>query len=137
MTEESIEHRRAEANDPDRPAGAPPAPPPPPPPPPPASSAAPPAKSSTGGWTFRRVTDIIGGPNLRLFDNLFSLGSVLVGVVVGLVVTYGLITVPDPDGTRGGGTYYGLLAVGGVIGLVAGGVLGGLVLMVLGWFRRD
>ena len=134
MTEESIENRRAEANDPDRPAGAPP---PPPPPPPPASSAAPPAKSSTGGWTFRRVTDTIGGPNLRLFDNLFSLGSVLVGIVVGLVVSYYSITFPDPDGSHGGGMFYGLLAVGGVIGLVAGGVLGGLVLMVLGWFRRD
>ena len=131
MTDEPIENRRAEANDPDRPAGAPPAPPPA------ASSEAPPAKSSTGGWTFRRVTDIIGGPNLRLFDNLFSLGSVLVGVVVGMVMTQNSITFPDPDGEHGGGMYYGLLAVGGVFGFVAGGVLGGLILMVIRWFRRD
>ena len=83
------------------------------------------------------VTDKIGGPNLRRFDNLFSLGCVLVGVVVGVVMAHNSITFPDPDGEHGGGMYYGLLAVGGVFGFVAGGVLGGLILMVIGLFRRD
>ena len=83
------------------------------------------------------VTDKIGGPNLRRFDNLFSLGSVLVGIVVGVVMTHNSITFPDPGEEPGGGMYYGLLAVGGVFGFVAGGVLGGLILMVIGLFRRN
>ena len=32
---------------------------------------------------YRFVTDKIAGPNIRLFDNLFSLGSAILGIIVG------------------------------------------------------
>lgn len=84
---------------------------------------------TTGGESlYNQVTDKVGGPSVRLFDNMFSLGGAVVGGIVGLII--GVIL-----GVELGSALIGLL-VGLVLGVIAGVILAGFVLMVIGLVRR-
>ena len=85
---------------------------------------------------YRFVTDKIAGPNIRLFDNLFSLGSAILGIIVGIIVMY-FVVIPFFELQTWGWRLSVYLLVGGIAGMTVGVLLGGTVLMVVGWFRKD
>ena len=85
--------------------------------------------------SFRFFTDKVAGPNVRLFDNLFSLGSAITGIIAGLLVMH-FILIPTYDlASKLIPLFWMILA--GVGGLIGGVLIGGLILMVIGLFRKD
>jgi hypothetical protein len=82
-------------------------------------------QSSEAKEVYNVFEQKIGGvPNLRKRDNLYQglciLGCLVIGAVVGLVA---------------GGSLSGA-GIGALIGTVGGLLLSGIVLMVIGWFRK-
>ena len=76
--------------------------------------------------TYNLVADRIGGvPNIRKKDNLYQAAAVGVFVIIGLIVGWFV-----------GGWPEGVL-LGALGGLIAGTLLSGLVLMVLGLRRKS
>lgn len=94
-----------------RPGGNPPGPPPP-------------GVSVDSGYNL--VADKIGGvPNVRKKDNLYQALAIVVFVIIGLVVGWAI-----------GGWPQGPL-LGALGGLIAGTLISGAVLMVLGLLRKS
>jgi hypothetical protein len=85
---------------------------------------------------YRFVTDKIAGPNIRLFDNLFSLGSAILGIIAGVIVMY-FVVIPMFELPTWGWRLSVYLLVGGIAGMTVGVLVGGTALMVVGWFRKD
>ena len=107
----------------------------PPPPPPPGATTSSPAQTSPG-TRFRFFTDKVAGPNVRLFDNLFSLGMAILGTIIGLVVMrWGVIPTYDLSVAAGGLLIW--MIIGAIGGLIGGVLIGGLILMVIGLARED
>ena len=76
-----------------------------------------------GGFeAYHTVAETIGGPSLRIKDNIVQalvvFASIGVGAIIGFIGWGGM----------------GALA-GGVAGMILGTLISGLVLMVLGWVR--
>jgi hypothetical protein len=82
------------------------------------------------------ITDKIVGPNIRLFDNLFSLGSAILGLITGLAVMY-FVLIPTYQLQTWGWRLTFYLVIGSIVGMIVGILVGGTVLMVVGWFRKD
>lgn len=83
--------------------------------------------------TYNRLADTVGGvPNLRLKDNIFQLMAVTITSLAGGV---GGLILQGADNDAWGMPGWAGPALGGGLGFIAGGVLSGFVLMVLGWIR--
>ena len=103
---------------------------PPPPPPPPG------AGSNSHNVSYNFITDKVFGPSIRLSDNLVSLGSAILGAIVGVPVMY-LYVVPTYELPMWGWQIVLWGGIGAVGGVFAGVILSGLVLMVVGLARQD
>lgn len=84
-------------------------------------------QGKSGLETYNTVTDKIGGPSVRLSDNLISLVGCIAGLILG-----GLLGPMFMDL----GSIWIELAVGGVGGVLAGLFISGFALMVIGLLRR-
>lgn len=84
--------------------------------------------AKSGADIYNTVTDKIGGPSIRAFDNLFSIGGGVVGGIVGVVIFH-LMSSP---GERSNFMYIGSF----VLGVLGGVIVAGIVLMVIGLVRR-
>jgi hypothetical protein len=76
--------------------------------------------------TYQKFADTVGGvPSLRWQDNLYQglaiLAALALGAGIGFLITFDSL---------------GAMA-GGFLGLVAGFLISGMVLMVLGWLRAS
>ena len=88
--------------------------------------------------TYHTITGMVGGPSIRLRDNLVSLLGAVAGALMGALagaLTCGpnavlplaiAVSIPTLIG----------VGIGAVLGLVAGVFLAGLLLMVVGLARR-
>ena len=47
-----------------------------------------PPEHMSGGEIYNTVTDKVGGPSIRAFDNLFSFGGAVLGGIVGLIAAF-------------------------------------------------
>jgi hypothetical protein len=81
----------------------------------------------------QRIFDVVGGPNLRLKDNLIQLGIVVVGALSGVGIGAGLAW--RGGGDVRGGIFIGLLA-GAFVSLVLSGVVLGLLRFIGAFSRR-
>ena len=79
---------------------------------------------------YHRIADTIGGPNLRLKDNVVQTLVCVAGAAAGAVA--GGLWAGSPGGSWNWKVGAG---VGGGLGFIVAGVLSGLVLMVIGWKR--
>ena len=102
----------------------------PPPPPPPGRS------PNDHAVSYNFITDKVFGPSIRLSDNLVSLGSAILGAIVGVPVMY-LYVVPTYELPMWGWRILLWGGIGAVGGVFAGVILSGLVLMVIGLARQD
>jgi len=108
-----------------------PGPPPPPMPMPPQPltyhAPMPPGAFPPGGMPpldpAQRVFDTVGGPNLRVRDNLIQLACVAVGTILGAGVAWFF--------ARGPSEYTGMLLIDAVIGMVASLAISGLVIGII------
>jgi hypothetical protein len=78
--------------------------------------------------THEIIADVAVGPNLRVKDNLFQAVFILASIAIGAGV--GAFTASTPPGPGIGAI------LGGIIGLVAGALLSGGILMVYRLFRH-
>jgi hypothetical protein len=99
---------------------------------PPPTSQVPPARPG-GLDDYQRIAETVGGPSLRLSDNvlqaLIVLASSLLGAGVGWLVGGSLAGASM--GPRIGAIVFGIGA------MIASTLISGLVLMVLGWVRAS
>jgi hypothetical protein len=80
----------------------------------------------------QRVFDVVGGPNLRLKDNLIQLAIIVAGTLLGAGIGAGLAW-------RGGGDVMGGVIIGSMAGVIVSLVLSGVFLGLLrfiGAFKR-
>jgi hypothetical protein len=78
-----------------------------------------PKKPTTGRQAYNVVTDTLGGPNVRLKDNLFQGIAILVCLLLGAAIGFLVMT----DGLGG-------FLLGGIIGLLVGLFGSGIFLMI-------
>lgn len=79
---------------------------------------------------YHAVTDTIGGPSLRVKDNVVQAVVCLVGAGAGAAAGARFAS------SAGAGVSWQIGAgVGGLLGFIATGIVSGLVLMVIGWKR--
>lgn len=101
----------------------------PPPPAAPLQEPPPPsAPKADGSKFYNEVTDKIGGPSLRLGDNIASLVGGIVGAIAGGI--FGYIV-----GAATSSPWWGLV-IGGILGMSVGVILVGFVLMIVGLARK-
>ena len=98
----------------------------------------PPETGDSSLETYHTITGMVGGPSIRLRDNMVSLIGTVLGLIVGAIT--GVLTcgpnAPLPIGfTSGMSTLVGV-AICAVLGAVLGVFLSGFILMVLGLMRR-
>jgi hypothetical protein len=72
----------------------------------------------------QRVFDVVGGPNLRVKDNLIQLAIIVVGTLLGMGIGAALAW-------RGGGDVIGGVIIGALAGVIVSLVLSGLALGLL------
>ncbi|MFI4915490.1 MAG: hypothetical protein ACIAS6_03150 [Phycisphaerales bacterium JB060] len=78
--------------------------------------------------THEIVADVAVGPNLRVKDNLFQ--AVFILASIALAAGVGAFMAPEEIGPGWGA------AMGGIVGLIAGALLSGGILMVYRLFRH-
>lgn len=78
--------------------------------------------------THEIIADVAVGPNLRVKDNLFQAVFILASIAIGAGI--GAFAAPTPPGPGIGAV------LGGIVGLVAGALISGGILMVYRLFRH-
>ncbi len=78
--------------------------------------------------TYDIVTDVAVGPNLRVKDNAFQAVFILASIAIAAGV--GAFVAPEEVGPGWGA------AMGGILGLIAGALISGGILMVYRLFRH-
>lgn len=78
--------------------------------------------------THEIVADVAVGPNLRVKDNLFQAIFILASIAIAAGI--GAFIAPEEVGPGWGA------AIGGILGLIAGGLISGGILMVYRLFRH-
>lgn len=87
--------------------------------------------------TSTLVTDVATGPNIRIKDNLFQGVFILVCVAIGAGLGASLVGDPISTALPGGGMHPMVGAIlGGVVGLIAGTIVSGGILMVYRLFKH-
>lgn len=77
---------------------------------------------------YNIVTDVAAGPNVRLKDNLFQAVFILASIAIAAGI--GAFVAPEEVGPGWGA------AMGGIVGLIAGALLSGGILMVYRLFKH-